>query len=248
MTVIGIVTEQHGLGGSGGGHTRYTRVAIYLHWAIAIMILYNLLSGFLIWDLAKPFFKANRPLYFLGLITHMSSGFTILALTVARIAWRLLNAPPPHPGNMKAWEQHASHFAHFLLYAGMVLMPLTGWAILSAHPPAGSPGAKLWVSPMAPPPGATPGAKPAGPPPAPRIWFVLPMPIIGPIADIGREPGGVEPQSVLHEEFVEWHETGGYMMLILLLLHVAGALKHQFFDKEPELERMGWGSRKSKPR
>jgi cytochrome b561 len=144
---------------------------------------------------------------------------------------------------MKPWERHSAHFAHFFLYAGMMLMPLTGWAILSAHPPAGSPGAKLWKSPMAAPPSAGPGAKPAGPPPAPRIWFVIPMPTIAPIADIGREPGGVEPQSVLHEEFVEWHETGAYLMLVLFLLHVVGALKHQFVDKEPELERMGWGKR-----
>jgi cytochrome b561 len=216
---------------------------MYLHWAIAIMIIYNLVSGFLVWDLASAFFKANRPLYFLGLITHMSSGFTVLALSVARIVWRLLNAPPPHPTDMKRWELHASHFAHFFLYAGMILMPLTGWAILSAHPPAGSAGAKTWVSPMAAPPSATPGAKPAGPPPAPRIWFVIPMPTIAPIANIGREPGGVEPQHVLHEEFVEWHETGAYLMLFLMLLHVAGALKHQYIDKEPELERMGWGKR-----
>jgi cytochrome b561 len=246
MIATGVGTDvSHGLAAT-SARARYTRVAMYLHWAIAIMIIYNLVSGFLIWDLASAFFKAHRPLYFVGLITHMSSGLTVLALTIARIAWRLLNEPPPYPVDMKSWEQHAAHFAHFLLYAGMLLMPLTGWAILSAHPPAGSPGAKSWVSPMAAPPSATPGAKPAGPPPAPRIWFVLPMPTITPIADIGREPGGVKPQTILHEEFVEWHETGAYLMLALLLLHVLGALKHQFVDKEPELQRMGWGKRSGK--
>lgn len=243
MTEIGVDTDQQHRSIPFGGRTRYTRVAMYLHWAIAIMILYNLITGFLIWDLARDFFKANRPLYFIGLITHMSSGMTILALTVVRIGWRLLNAPPPHAPDMKRWERHSAHFAHFFLYAGMILMPLSGWAILSAHPPTGSAGAKVWKSPMAPPPSATPGAKPAAPPPAPRIWFILPMPTIAPIANIGREPGGVAPQIVLHEEFVEWHEVGAYLMLVLLLLHVAGALKHQFIDREPELERMGWGRR-----
>jgi cytochrome b561 len=28
-------------------------------------------------------------------------------------------------------------------------------------------------------------------------------------------------------------------MLLLLVLHIGGALKHQFLDKEPELQRMG---------
>jgi hypothetical protein len=35
------------------------------------------------------------------------------------------------------------------------------------------------------------------------------------------------------------------MLLALLFLHLAGALKHQFFDREPELQRMGVG--RSKP-
>lgn len=228
-----------------GDRARYTRVAICLHWAIAIFILWNLTSGFLIWDLARDFFKEHRPFYFIGLISHMSSGFTVLILTVARIAWRLMHEPPAYPANMKPWERHAAHFAHFLLYAGMVLMPLTGWAILSAHPPTGSPGAQVWRSPMAPLPASTgAGARPAGPPPAPRIWGILPMPTIAPIANIGREPGGVKPQLILHDEFVEWHEVGGYLMLLLLLLHIVGALKHQFIDKEPELQRMGLGKRK----
>jgi cytochrome b561 len=73
------------------------------------------------------------------------------------------------------------------------------------------------------------------------------MPAIAPIADIGREPGGIAPQTALHEDFVEWHETGAYLMLLLFLLHVVGALKHQFIDKEPELERMGWGKRNGRP-
>jgi cytochrome b561 len=246
MTVIGVDTEVSQGVTKTGARTHYTRVAMYLHWAIAVLIIYNLISGFLIWDLASGFFKAHRPIYFIGLITHMSSGFTVLALTVARIAWRLTHEPPAYPADMKSWERHAAHFAHFFLYAGMLLMPLTGWAILSAHPPAGSPGAKSWVSPMAAPPSSTPGAKPAGPPPAPRIWFVLPMPTIAPIAEIGREPGGVKPQTILHEEFVEWHETGAYLMLFLLFAHVLGALKHQFIDKELELQRMGWRSRAGK--
>ncbi|MEC3951130.1 cytochrome b [Sphingobium sp. HWE2-09] len=242
-----------------GDGARYTRVAMWLHWAIAILIIYNLVSGLLIWDLAKGFFKANRALYGFGLTSHLSSGMTVLALTVVRIVWRLMHEPPAYPHDMKLWERHASHFAHFLLYAGMVLMPLTGWAILSAHPPAGSPGAAVAripmaaASPMAPgPAGSAPGARPDGPPPGarmpgpPGIWWTIPLPSITPIANIGIEPGGVEPQHILHEELALWHKIGGYLMILLLLGHVGGALKHQFIDKEPELQRMGWRKRKSR--
>ena len=237
---------------------RYTRVAIWLHWAIATFIIYNLLSGLLIWDLARDFFKAHRPFYGIGITSHLSSGLTVLALTIVRIGWRLMHEPPAYPATMKAWERHASHFVHFLLYAGMLLMPLTGWSILSAHPPAGSAGAKAAPLPMAASPmavaakagpGMAPGPRPGGkvgPPPPPGIWWIVPLPPIAPIADIGREPGGVGPQHVLHEEFVEWHEIGGYLMILLLLAHIGGALKHQIIDKEEELQRMGWRRRKAR--
>lgn len=226
---------------------RYTRVAMWLHWTIATLIIYNLVSGLLIWDFASGFFKTHRAFYGIGITSHLSSGLTVLALTVVRIVWRLMHQPPAYPATMKPWERHASHFAHFALYSGMVLMPLTGWAILSAHPPAGSAGAlSAPPPPMAAPTGPSPAGKsaPHGPPPPPGIWWIVPLPPIAAIANIGLEPGGVKPQHILHEELADWHKVGGYLMLLLLMAHIAGALKHQFLDNEPELQRMGLRGRK----
>ncbi len=112
-----------------------------LHWVIAAFIIFNLCSGFFMAGWLGVASAIPPPIRWLSLMLHASSGLTVLALTVARVIWRLFNAPPPHPATMKPWERHTAHFAHFLLYAAMVLMPLTGWAILSAHPPPGSPGA-----------------------------------------------------------------------------------------------------------
>lgn len=233
---------------------RYSRVAIILHWAIAVLIIYNLVSGFLIWDFAKDFVRSTPPLYIIGLISHLSSGLTVLVLTVVRIAWRLLHEPPPYPAGMKTWERHTAHFAHFFLYAVMLLMPLTGWAILSANPAPGSAGAAARQAEMAAtmPAGAPgPAGPPAGPPPgvamqAPRIWFVLmPMPAIRPIQEIGDEAEGVAALKVLHDRFAEWHELGAWLTVFLLLLHVAGALKHQWLDRHPTLQRMGLGRRRA---
>ena len=54
---------------------RYTNVAIVLHWAIAAMILFNLATG--LFNEALP----------RGIIAvHISSGITILALSIVRIA------------------------------------------------------------------------------------------------------------------------------------------------------------------
>lgn len=276
---------------------RYTRVAIILHWLIAALIVYNLISGFVIWDFAKEFFQANRPFYVAGLISHISSGLTVLVLTVARIFWRLTHEPPPYPDDMKPWERHAAHFAHFFLYGAMLLMPLSGWAIVSANPPSGPPGPPGAASqaprpamgppaamtgaaapsgvalpgppsgppgaalpqapqapmapmaPMAPPVGGAtgapppPGVAPPGRPPGPpRLWWVGPrLPIITPLQKLGAEPGGVAPQKILHDQIADWHKIGAWLTIFLLLLHVAGALKHQWVDRSPTLQRMGLG-------
>jgi cytochrome b561 len=230
------MTHQNGVSGD-----RYSQVAMVLHWAIAAFIIFNLCSGFFIesWLHGALMDSAPPQMRWLSLVLHVSSGLTVLALTVARVVWRLLNAPPPYPAAMKPWERHAAHFAHFLLYAAMVLMPLTGWAILSAHPPAGSPGAAAQAAILP----AAPRPSPAGAPLAVKVWNLLPMPVIAPIEAIGKEPGGVAAQHVLHEEFQEWHGVGGYLLLGLLILHILGALKHQFIDKQSEFARMGIGRR-----
>jgi cytochrome b561 len=230
----------------GVSRDRYTRVAIVLHWAIAAFIVFNLLTG-LSMEGWPP------PVRTLVLMLHASSGLTVLALTVVRVVWRLLNDPPPYPAGMKPWERHTAHFAHFLLYAAMVLMPLSGWAILSAHAPAGSAGEVAeFANPPALPPGVKPGgpapravaARPSKPPPPVRLWGVIPMHKIAAIEAIGKEPGGVAPQRALHDTFVNWHSVGGFLLIALLILHIAGALKHQFIDKQSEFARMSIGRRK----
>jgi len=230
----------------GASHDRYSRVAMVLHWAIAAFIISNLCSGFFIesWlhgNLVNSE-SVSQQIRWLSLMLHVSSGLTVLALTVARVIWRLLNAPPPYPATMKPWERHTAHFAHFLLYAAMVLMPLTGWAILSAHPPPGSAGAAAQAATLpAPPPAAPEAEPPARTQRTVKIWNLVPMPSISPIEAIGREPGGLAAQNVLHEEFAEWHGVGGYLLLGLLMLHILGALKHQFIDRQSEFARMGIG-------
>src|SRR5438067_1362981 len=91
---------------------RYSKVAIILHWAIAVLILYNLFSGLLHDVLPKSVFQF-----------HISSGITILTLTVIRIGWRLTHKPPPFLPIAK-WEKWLAHFVHFLLYCAMLAAPL----------------------------------------------------------------------------------------------------------------------------
>jgi cytochrome b561 len=226
---------------------RYTNVAIALHWAIAALIGYNLLSGLLRDALPRGFFAL-----------HVSSGITILALTVVRILWRLTHKPPPFLP-MAGWEHGLAHATHFLFYLAMLLVPFSGWAMVSASPPAGSPGAAWAEAHRTPPPPAPTGGKdqssrggPAGEGKgggqAPRkrgplmIWRLFPLPLISSVNEIGRMPEGVAEQRALHERIETFHVVGAWLMLALLVLHVAGALKHQLVDRRRELARMGLGT------
>ena len=62
---------------------------------------------------------------------HKWAGVTILALSAARLLWRLGHRPPPDaPG--PRWQKLAAHGTHLALYALFFAVPLAGWAYSSA--------------------------------------------------------------------------------------------------------------------
>ncbi len=63
---------------------------------------------------------------------HKSLGITVLALSVFRLIWRLLNPPPALPGNLKPYERLLAKATHWLFYFLIIAMPLSGWLMVSA--------------------------------------------------------------------------------------------------------------------
>ena len=108
--------------------TRYDAVAIALHWLIAAAILFMLGLGLFMVDM-----PISDPDKFALYQLHKSLGITILALSVARLAWRLFNPPPPAlPG--PAIERFAAAAAHWAFYGLMIGIPVSGWLMVSASP------------------------------------------------------------------------------------------------------------------
>ncbi|WP_448657338.1 cytochrome b [Sphingomonas sp. CJ99] len=103
---------------------RYSRVAQAFHWAIAAAILVNLPLG-LFSDALAPVTGPVMPL-------HKSIGLTVLALSVARLGWRIANPAPPLPATVSAAERRLAGAVHAFLYALMILVPLSGYAMSSA--------------------------------------------------------------------------------------------------------------------
>jgi cytochrome b561 len=104
---------------------RYSRVAIWLHWILAALIVVNLLLGFFHEDFARPVRSTVMG-------WHKSLGLTVIALTLVRILWRLTHRPPPFDPAMKAWEVSVARLVHGLFYLLLLAIPLSGWLIVSS--------------------------------------------------------------------------------------------------------------------
>jgi cytochrome b561 len=101
---------------------RYTNVAIALHWILAVGILLQIWLGFSLDDIPRGTPERSAWVNF-----HKSTGITLAALIVARLAWRVTHRPPPLPATMPAWERIAARVSHALLYVCMVGAPLAGY-------------------------------------------------------------------------------------------------------------------------
>lgn len=107
--------------------SRHSIPTIVLHWTIAALILANLFLG-----LKSETVRGLARFEILQI--HKSIGITVLVLSLARLAWRLVHRPPPYPDTMKPWEKAAASTVHWGFYALMIGMPLLGWVIVSASP------------------------------------------------------------------------------------------------------------------
>lgn len=169
--------------------SRYSGVAMGLHWLLALMIFGSFCVGFYMSDL--PLSPTRLKLF----NWHKWAGVTILALSALRLLWRWTHRPPadlPAP----PWQLRAAHATHWALYGLFFLVPLAGWAYSSA----------------------------AG---FPIVWFgVLPL------------PDFVSPDKALAEWLKQSHAVLAWALAVLVLLHIAAALKHHFVDNDGLLERM----------
>ena len=180
------------------GH--YSTVAVILHWLIAGLIIWNVLIGWSA-DELRGMEKLAR------LQSHKTIGITILLLSVARLIWRLTHRPPVLNPHMKPWERFLAHLVHWSLYAVMIGLPLSGWAMASAS--------KLVT-----------------------IYPIMLGPVEGPAMSFltNRPPDQMRD---VHEVLEEAHHLLAKLIVYVLVpLHILGALKHQFIDRQDELHRM----------
>lgn len=172
---------------------RYSAGAIWFHWGIAALVIANLFIG-LFHESLLDGVSGAMPL-------HKSIGLTVLVLTAGRIVWRLTHRPPLLPPEMPLWQRHTARTVHWGLYTLMLIMPLTGWLLVS--------NTRV---------------------PHPIAWFGL---FQVPFLPVSRATSGTA-----HEA----HGLLAWVMLALVVIHVAAALRHHLILRDSVLLRM-WPAR-----
>lgn len=168
---------------------KYQPIAMFLHWLLALAIIGQ--SGLGVWMGDIPKGTPDRA-YFFNL--HKSIGMVIALFILWRIVVRVKNTPPALPP-LPNWERILAKSSHHLLYACMVILPLTGYI--------GSNFTKYGVK-----------------------FFGYQL-----------APWGPE-NKVIYEVFNTAHSVTGKVMIAIILVHVAAALKHWLFDRDTVIQRM----------
>ena len=101
---------------------KYSLPAIVMHWLLALLIIALLALGWYMTGIPRQ--TPPRGFYF---NLHKSLGVLALIVALAQVAWHFTHAIPPLPARMAAWEIRISLIGHYVLYAAVILVPLTGY-------------------------------------------------------------------------------------------------------------------------
>jgi len=193
--------------------SRYTRTAVVLHWLIGLAILGMLAFGWYMSELPKEAPKA--------------SAFDLFDLGIYTV--QLSEAVSPRTFYFNLHKSIGFTLLFLILFRVFWRLTHTPPALLSSLKPwekklANATHHTLYllmvVMPLS---GLTMtvyskyGLK----------WFGIPL-----IPGLDNKP--------LREFFLEVHETVAILLVLLIVLHIAGALKHKFMDKDETLRRMSF--------
>lgn len=169
----------------------YRAPAIALHWVIALAIFAAFGLGLYMTDI-PGFTPTKLRLY----SWHKWIGVTVFGLAVLRVLWRLTHPAPAVAAGTPPWQATAAHATHGLLYALILIVPLTGYLYSLA---AGVPVVYLGRWPL---------------------------------------PQLIEPNDAWKETLKSAHVWLNYLMAVLVGLHAAAAVKHQWVNRDGTLARM----------
>lgn len=114
-------------------HETYSTAARHFHWWTVLLIAIQLPVGIYMVNLgARTNFAPPTGQLYDG---HKVLGLIILLLVAARLAYRLLHGAPGDEPTLEPWQRLVSHVTHWAIYGLLLIVPLLGWAAVSAYGP-----------------------------------------------------------------------------------------------------------------
>ncbi|MDX2144047.1 MAG: cytochrome b [Rhodospirillaceae bacterium] len=124
----------------GNTHERWGWLSKSFHWIIALLIAVIVPVGFI---MSATFQLKVDPANAVSLQMdsahiwlsriHQTAGLVVLMLVTLRLGWRLSNPGPDIPASLAAYQRVLAKLNHAFLYALLFLIPLSGWASMSAY-------------------------------------------------------------------------------------------------------------------
>ena len=111
----------------GSQTTRYSTISITLHWLMLALII----GVFAAMELREYYPKGSDTRNWFKSL-HYTLGLTVFTLVWVRIIARLTTSSPI-ASQGPAWRTLSARVVHVALYGVMIVMPLAGWALLSAE-------------------------------------------------------------------------------------------------------------------
>ena len=188
----------------------WNAIAKTLHWLIVLMIMVEVPAGFLMTYLYGPGLKyaeVTPTAHLMGQIHH-TNGFLILLVVCLRLGWRYAHPSAPLPEDLPILQRRAARATQGMLYALLLLLPLSGWMALSALADSAAFGKT-------------------------RIWFFTSSDLIPRILPprAPNAPYGYAFYAQFHRWFI-------YSGAALLTLHMLAALWHHFVRRDTILRSM----------
>lgn len=116
-------------------HSSWGTVARFFHWGMLLLIVLQIPLGFVMVEVYEVYAEtyADDTWVMRTSRLHHTLGFVMLAFIVLRFGWRVANPTPELPASLVAYQRWLARGTHVLLYALLIVYPLSGWASLSAY-------------------------------------------------------------------------------------------------------------------
>lgn len=105
----------------------YRPPARWLHWIVAAVVLLMIPAGLIMTTEGLP-----RPVQDTLYLFHKNTGVLLFLVILVRLGYRLAHPPPPLPPSVPGWQRRAAGVSHALLYALLLILPITGFTRVRA--------------------------------------------------------------------------------------------------------------------